>query len=92
MPISVSIYNVLGAVFQFATSAKRIQNKATVNEIMTEAAMLQQYRIQLKKLQQEINTVSGNLWHQLLVPVSLYHTLFTDMAEAMHTDFYHRSN
>ncbi len=38
-------------------SAKRIKNKPIVNEVLTEAAMLQRYKKEMKQLQQEIKMV-----------------------------------
>ena len=44
-------------MFQFATRAKTIKNKPHVNEVLSEAAMLKQYRNEINRLQRLVKEV-----------------------------------
>ena len=43
---------------QFATSAKKIQNKAIVNEVMSDESKLKRYKKQIMELTKELEAVS----------------------------------
>lgn len=45
-------------ILQFASRAKTIKNKAIINEVMSDAAMLKNYRLKIKKLQEQIKEVN----------------------------------
>ena len=49
-------------LLQFAQTAKRIKNNATVNQVLSDEAMMKRYKTDIKKLQQELDQVIWNIF------------------------------